>query len=247
MTFQGDIHDGTEVFDNDGHRIGKVGQVFVLQGTDTPTWAAVQTGLFGMHESFVPVADATMRGDELIVPFAKDFVKDAPRIADSEDLTAEQEIELYRYYGVEPPRQGGAGAEAGAGAAAGAGTAGAMGGDRNRADHDRHDGHDHDERRRDDEQGHDQHRRDEQSHDDSHDRRSHGAHAAAGGDDRQHDSHGDDERSSQSGSGSGAAGAPRLRRRIVTEMQTVQVPVQREEIVVEGEGIAPDDERDAQR
>lgn len=249
MTFQGDIHDGTEVFDNDGHRIGKVGQVFVLQGTDTPTWAAVQTGLFGMHESFVPVADATMRGDELIVPFAKDFVKDAPRIADSEDLTAEQEIELYRYYGVEPPRQGGAGA--GAGTAAGAGAAGAMGGDRDRADRDQHDEHDRDEQRRDDEQGHVQHRRDDQSHGDqgqrSHDdRREQGAHAATGGDhgdDRQRGSH-DGERSSQAGSGSGSSGAPRLRRRIVTEMQTVQVPVQREEIVVEGEGIAPDDQRD---
>ncbi len=116
MTFQGNIDalPGREVFGSDGRRIGKVGQVFVLEGTDDPTWMTVHTGLFGTHESFVPVAEATERGDELLVPYEKSFVHDAPRIDDASELTVEHEAELYRYYGVQPPMQHGsdAGAQA---------------------------------------------------------------------------------------------------------------------------------------
>ena len=64
MTFQGNIDalPGREVYGTDGRRIGKVGQVFVLEGTDDPTWMTVHTGLFGTHESFVPVAEADRNG-----------------------------------------------------------------------------------------------------------------------------------------------------------------------------------------
>jgi sporulation protein YlmC with PRC-barrel domain len=201
MTFQGTIEDGAEVYGSDGHKIGRVGQVFVLQGTDQPTWIAVQTGLFGMQESFVPVAGASTRGDEVIVAYDKAFVKDAPRIADSDDLTAEQEAELYRYYGVEPPLR----------------APEAM-----------------------DDRAHDAHRIDDQPRDERGDERAPGDGRGLA-----------DERGQRLGEGEGAAaradhrpgdGVPRLRRRIVTEMQTVQVPVQREEIIVEGEGIASDDD-----
>ncbi|MCR8670807.1 PRC-barrel domain-containing protein, partial [Agrococcus sp. HG114] len=107
VTFQGNIDQlpGRDVYGSDGHRIGTVGQVFVMEGTDEPTWVTVQTGLFGLHESFVPVADATMRGDDLTVPYDKAFVKDAPRIDEASELTVDQEAELYRYYGVQPPLQ----------------------------------------------------------------------------------------------------------------------------------------------
>ncbi|WP_206447177.1 DUF2382 domain-containing protein [Agrococcus sp. KRD186] len=194
MTFQGTIEDGAEVFGSDGHKLGRVGQVFVLQGTDEPTWIAVQTGLFGMQESFVPVAGASMRGDEFVVAYDKAFVKDAPRISDSDDLTAEQEAELYRYYGVEPPRRSPDAT---------------------------------------DDLARETHRIDDQPQDergarDAHEQRS-----------------GDHERAAAAAGPRSGEGGPRLRRRIVTEMQTVQVPVQREEIVVEGEGIASDD--DAER
>ncbi|SFS15029.1 PRC-barrel domain-containing protein [Agrococcus baldri] len=215
MTFQGNIEDGAEVFGSDGHKLGKVGQVFVLQGTDEPTWVAVQTGLFGMQESFVPVAGASMRGDELIVAYDKAFVKDAPRIGDSDDLTAEQEAELYRYYGVEPPRL----------------APGAMD-DRDRDSHriddqpqDERGTRDADVQRHDERSDADRQRHDERGVRDADVQRSGEEPAAAAGQ-RSHE------------------GGPRLRRRIVTEMQTVQVPVQREEIVVEGEGIGSDDDVD---
>lgn len=199
MTFQGNIDalPGREVFGSDGRRIGKVGQVFVLEGTDDPTWMTVHTGLFGTHESFVPVAEATERGDELLVPYEKSFVHDAPRIDDASELTVEHEAELYRYYGVQPPMQHGS--DAGAQAQRG-----------HRDDeHDAHGSRDTDGSR-------DEHRDSAAG--------AAGAGAIAGA----------------SAAGAGATGTPRLRRRIVTEMQTIQVPVQREEIVVEGEGLDGD-------
>lgn len=219
MTFQGNIHDGAEVFGSDGHKLGRVGQVFVLQGTDEPTWIAVQTGLFGMQESFVPVAGASMRGDELIVAYDKAFVKDAPRIGDSDDLTAEQEAELYRYYGVEPPRR----------------SPDAMD-DRARDAH-RIDDQPHDERGT---RGADVQRDGERGTRDA-DVRRHDEHALRDADGRRS---GDDEARAAVPDQRSHENGPRLRRRIVTEMQTVQVPVQREEIVVEGEGIGADDDDD---
>ncbi|MGM1029405.1 MAG: PRC-barrel domain-containing protein [Actinomycetota bacterium] len=204
MTFQGNIDalPGREVFGSDGRRIGKVGQVFVLEGTDDPTWMTVHTGLFGTHESFVPVAEATERGDELHVPYEKSFVHDAPRIDDAQDLTVEHEAELYRYYGVEPPMQQRPAMDAAAHADAG------------RRDSD-----------------------DDRERDDRHGATAAGAAASGAGardsDDRSAERVGTDGDSGSSGTPS--ADGPRLRRRIVTEMQTVQVPVQREEFVVEGE------------
>lgn len=212
MTFQGNIDAlvGREVFGSDGRRLGKVGQVFVLEGTDQPTWLTVQSGLFGSHESFVPIEGATERGDELTVPYEKAFVHDAPRIDDASELTLEREAELYRYYGVQPPAQQ-AGAMADARHADPDGSADA-GRHADAGEHGDADG---------------RHERD--GIDDRHD---------AGAQEDRRDADGARETTGTIG---GATGAPRIRRRIVTEMQTIQVPVQREEIVVEGEGIDRDD------
>jgi sporulation protein YlmC with PRC-barrel domain len=218
VTFQGNIDTlaGRAVFGADGHRIGTVGQVFVMQGTEQPTWVTVQTGLFGTHESFVPMAEATERGDELVVPYDKAFVKDAPRIDEASELTVEQEGELYRYYGVQPPMQHG---QQSGGEADAVGQADAVGHhDPARDDAALHTGVVPDAGRH--EAGHESHHR---------------LGAAAGG-----AAAGGAAGAALPGTGQdGSVGGPRLRRRIVTEMQTVQVPVQREEIYVEGDELPP--------
>ena len=64
----------------------------------------MRTGLFGTHESFVPLALADMPSAEKVrVQVSKDMVKDAPRVDPSAaGLTEVEESELYRYYGIEP-------------------------------------------------------------------------------------------------------------------------------------------------
>lgn len=94
---------GLDVYDRDGDKIGHVGQVWDDGTSGRPTWASVKTGLFGLNESLVPLHDADVRDDRLIVPFQKGTVKDAPNVdADhDEPLTSEDVERLYEYYGID--------------------------------------------------------------------------------------------------------------------------------------------------
>ena len=84
-----------------GDKIGSIGQIYLDDQTSQPEWVTTKTGLFGTDESFVPLAEATVSGDDVVVPYDKDKVKDAPRVGDSDGhLSEEQESELYRYYGL---------------------------------------------------------------------------------------------------------------------------------------------------
>jgi len=92
--------DGATVHGSDGSKIGKAGQVYLDDSTGAPSWVTVNTGMFGTSESFVPLQDATIEGDTVTVPYAKDKVKDAPRVAADGHLDVSEEEELYRYYGL---------------------------------------------------------------------------------------------------------------------------------------------------
>ena len=88
-----------EVVGPDGSKIGSVSNVFVDEGTDDPEWVTVKTGMFGSHESFVPIAGSSMAGsNELSVPFSKDQVKDAPHFDTDQALTEADESALYSHY-----------------------------------------------------------------------------------------------------------------------------------------------------
>ena len=91
---------GATVRDPAGEKIGKVSQVYLDDQTGTPEWVTVRTGLFGGKESFVPLADADMRGDDLVITTDKATVSGAPRVDEDGHLSEEQETELYRYYGL---------------------------------------------------------------------------------------------------------------------------------------------------
>ncbi|MFC8536007.1 PRC and DUF2382 domain-containing protein [Streptomyces sp. NPDC057249] len=148
--------DGLTVYDTEGEKIGNVGRVYVDDNTGRPDWITVKTGLFGMKESFVPLAGARRVGSDLHISHGKDQVKEAPRVDADAHLSVSEEEELYRHYGLTRNTRGnlgdgsgtgsptttgtgtmgaaGTGAAAGAGAGAGAmGAAGTSGQDRTRA------------------------------------------------------------------------------------------------------------------
>ncbi|MEU4392766.1 PRC and DUF2382 domain-containing protein [Kribbella sp. NPDC023855] len=92
---------GRDAYGSDGDKIGRIGQVFLDDQTGEPEFATVNTGLFGMSESFVPLAEASVTGDGLAVPFGKDRVKDAPNVSTDEGhLSEADEQRLYEYYGL---------------------------------------------------------------------------------------------------------------------------------------------------
>lgn len=90
--------DSGSVETSDGENVGKIGQVFVDDTTGNPSWVTVKTGLFGMNESFVPLAEATVSGDVVRVPYDKATIKDAPNHDADAALDPAAEQELYRYY-----------------------------------------------------------------------------------------------------------------------------------------------------
>ncbi|MCK0517431.1 PRC-barrel domain-containing protein [Williamsia sp. DF01-3] len=69
---------GGNVVSTGGTKIGNIGQIYLDYATDQPSWVTVKTGLFGTSESFVPLAAATVEGDDISVDYDKDTIKDAP-------------------------------------------------------------------------------------------------------------------------------------------------------------------------
>jgi uncharacterized protein (TIGR02271 family) len=93
------LGDGT-VYGQGGEKLGSMGQVYLDDRTGQPVWLTVKTGMFGTKESFVPLAQAETRPDGVVVPYAKDMVKGAPSMDADGHLSAQDETELYRYYGL---------------------------------------------------------------------------------------------------------------------------------------------------
>jgi uncharacterized protein (TIGR02271 family) len=104
---------GRDVYDRSDTKIGKAGQIYVDATSGEPEWLCVNTGLFGTSESFVPLRDAQLKGDDVYVAYDKGQVKDAPNIdPGTEGISAEQERRLYDYYsglGWQEPQRGGTG------------------------------------------------------------------------------------------------------------------------------------------
>lgn len=90
---------GYDVYDCTGDKIGSIGAVW-SDDTGDPGWARVRTGRLGLGESLVPLRDADLQGERVVVPFEKAYVKDAPDVdADpGVPLSGEQVTRLHRYY-----------------------------------------------------------------------------------------------------------------------------------------------------
>jgi hypothetical protein len=91
---------GATLLAREGEEVGTIEQVYLDRETNRPEWALVDTGLFGTRFTFVPLAEATLRGDHLLVPLGKDRIKGAPNIEPTDELSPREEANLYAYYGL---------------------------------------------------------------------------------------------------------------------------------------------------
>lgn len=87
-----------QVLDSDGQKVGGVGQVYVDDQTGNPAWVTVKTGLFGNNETFVPLQNADLAAGEVRVPYSKDFIKGAPNIGGEGHLDDGAQQDLFSYY-----------------------------------------------------------------------------------------------------------------------------------------------------
>ena len=96
--------EGRTLVDRDGGRVGSIDAIYLDDRTGQPEWALVNTGLFGTKASFVPLAQATQTGDDIVVPYDKQLVKDAPRVDPDGQLSEAEERQLWRHYGLDYDR-----------------------------------------------------------------------------------------------------------------------------------------------
>jgi uncharacterized protein (TIGR02271 family) len=92
---------GATMVDRDGDRVGTIEAIYADDQTGEPEWALVNTGLFGTRSTFVPIAQATARGDQVQVPYEKQRVKDAPNMDPDGHLSEQEEQKLWRHYGLD--------------------------------------------------------------------------------------------------------------------------------------------------
>ena len=88
------------VLTTDRDKIGSIGQADADDDSGQPTWVTAKTGLFGTSESFVPLDGARVEGGDVLVPYTKDQVKDAPRVDTDGHLDPAEEDRLYAHYGL---------------------------------------------------------------------------------------------------------------------------------------------------
>ncbi|MEW1613867.1 MULTISPECIES: PRC-barrel domain-containing protein [unclassified Streptomyces] len=93
---------GRKAFDRRGAKIGTVDEVYLDDATGVPEWAAVRTGLFS-RDAFVPLEPSEFVEDTLRVPFDRALIKGAPDFGVGRHLSPEQELQLYRHYGLDSP------------------------------------------------------------------------------------------------------------------------------------------------
>lgn len=93
---------GRKAFDRNGAKIGTVDEVYLDDATGAPEWAAVRTGLFS-RDAFVPLEPSELIDETLRVPFDRSLIKEAPDFGVGRHLSPEQELQLYRHYGLDVP------------------------------------------------------------------------------------------------------------------------------------------------
>jgi uncharacterized protein (TIGR02271 family) len=92
---------GAEAVGPDNTKIGKVGQVYIDQDNEQPVWVSVKSGIFGTSETLVPLSGADWDQSALHLAFSKDRVKDAPRVEPDGELSPQEQQRLYEYYGLD--------------------------------------------------------------------------------------------------------------------------------------------------
>ena len=91
---------GRNVVTSDGDKIGTLEEIYLDAQSGEPEWATVRTGLFGAQHTFVPLVDVDHRRGEVVVPYSKGQVKDAPSVDPDGQLSHEEENRLFGHYGI---------------------------------------------------------------------------------------------------------------------------------------------------
>lgn len=100
---QRNIHDlaNATAYDRNGDKLGSVKEVYINDASGQPDFVEVGHGLFGMSSSVVPLRGHQLAGEELRLAFTKDRISDAPDFNSDEHLSESDQQTIYRHYGLE--------------------------------------------------------------------------------------------------------------------------------------------------
>ena len=90
---------GKPVYSSDGALVGEVAAVFLDKDTQKPEWIALRRGIAGGKQVLVPVAEASVRGDGVSVPYSQSQIESAPETG-GEEVSQETERAVASHYGV---------------------------------------------------------------------------------------------------------------------------------------------------
>jgi sporulation protein YlmC with PRC-barrel domain len=88
---------GVPVYSRDREKIGSVEDLYFDVETGEPEWLAVGAGILSTRHKLVPITGATFEDEGVIVPLAKEHVKDAPDVM-PDAISPHLERELWSYY-----------------------------------------------------------------------------------------------------------------------------------------------------
>src|ERR687893_1561061 len=97
-----DQYAGYEVYDRNGEKIGKVDDLFVDEH-DQPEYIGVKMGFLGTRSTLIPweVARVDENDHRIEVLVDKAQAKEGPSFNDDEDITPEYEEQVYSHYGLQ--------------------------------------------------------------------------------------------------------------------------------------------------
>ena len=98
-----DQYAGYTVVDEGGSKIGKVDDLF-LDESDQPEYFGVKMGFLGTSSTLIPADIATINNEQGIIEVSqpKSTVQDGPAFDDDREITPEYENEVRSYYGLGP-------------------------------------------------------------------------------------------------------------------------------------------------
>ena len=90
-----------EVVDQEGHKVGTMGEIYLDNRTGDPAWVTVRTGWLAGRKVFVPLTTAEIADGQIRLPYSTERIKGAPDVVPDGHLSEDEEQELYLYYAVE--------------------------------------------------------------------------------------------------------------------------------------------------
>ena len=96
---------GRDLYDVNGEKIGTVEDVRYGDMAMALKWLVVKSGFLGTKQILIPAGEVRVEGDRLLVPYEKEFVKDAPDAKHDDYVLPEEEEKVCSYYGMEYVRE----------------------------------------------------------------------------------------------------------------------------------------------